>query len=408
MAKITIQTNTADSFKFKKDYYSEFEVKAKIFELKKIYKDNVDFYVKATQANTGDLLFSEKIEDITVDGTVYTNYEDLSEVLTPLLFKKGGGSGGGGTIIGVTNPLYIIDDNISIYPASSGNRGTISSSDYIKLSEFSDAEFYSLKTDLPILETSIQTWVNNKNYASQIFVSTNYYNKNEIDSKLSATYTAKGNVANFASLPTTDRKFGDVWNLLDTGDNYVWIENYNNTGSPGWDKLAGIVDLSLYHTITQYQGWVTSQNYITNSSLTTLLANKENLSNKKSSWSTTPTNDEYPTAKLVKDSMTPLIKITTAVSINSNTVDSNSLGMNGRTTEIANGSNNINFECLSGSAPIALTLMKTGTGTITFTAGSGVIIKDLDLTKVLNGGEGSQATLTSSDGTIYYLTVYNR
>jgi hypothetical protein len=58
------------------------------------------------------------------------------------------------------------------------------------------------------------------------------YNKAEVDAKLSAVYRPKGSVANFASLPTTGNTEGDVWNILDTGANYVWVLNVNNTGVP--------------------------------------------------------------------------------------------------------------------------------------------------------------------------------
>lgn len=76
----------------------------------------------------------------------------------------------------------------------------------------------------------------------------NTYTKTEVDGLLTAVYRSKGSVDNFASLPTTNRRAGDVWNLLDTGDNYVWVTNLNNTGVPGWDKLSGVVDLSAYQT----------------------------------------------------------------------------------------------------------------------------------------------------------------
>lgn len=76
------------------------------------------------------------------------------------------------------------------------------------------------------------------------------YTKTEVDGLISATYRAKGSVNNFASLPTTGNKQGDVWNLIDTGANYVWILNLNNTGIAGWDNLSGVVDLSSYATIS--------------------------------------------------------------------------------------------------------------------------------------------------------------
>ena len=114
MAKIIIESNGDTTFRFKKYPDEEFQIKAKIFEIKKIENSSEVYTVKATQANTGELLFSEKISDITVDGAVYTNYEDLSEVLTPLLFKKGGGSGGGGTGDGIVKQILSGSDNVSI------------------------------------------------------------------------------------------------------------------------------------------------------------------------------------------------------------------------------------------------------------------------------------------------------
>lgn len=42
----------------------------------------------------------------------------------------------------------------------------------------------------------------------------------------------------------TDMSQGDVYNLLNTGDNYVYVLDLNNTGEAGWDQLSGIVDLS--------------------------------------------------------------------------------------------------------------------------------------------------------------------
>lgn len=99
MAKIIIQSNGDDSFKYKKDYFTEMEVKPKNYELRKIYRstDPGDFHVQARHVYQNEILFDEPIDNISVDGTVYVTYEALSGVLTPILFKKGGGTGGGGT-----------------------------------------------------------------------------------------------------------------------------------------------------------------------------------------------------------------------------------------------------------------------------------------------------------------------
>ena len=63
--------------------------------------------------------------------------------------------------------------------------------------------------------------------------------KDYVDAKVSSVYKLKGSVANYSSLPTENLTEGDVYNLLDTGDNYVW-------DGTAWDKLGGTIDLSSY------------------------------------------------------------------------------------------------------------------------------------------------------------------
>ncbi|MBB6371508.1 hypothetical protein [Chryseobacterium shigense] len=96
----------------------------------------------------------------------------------------------------------------------------------------------------------------NNDYVQRGWVFNNYYNQTQINSLLSRTYRVQGSVANFATLPTTGQTIGDVWNVLDTGENYVWVDNLNNTGTPGWDKLSGMVDASGFIPRT---GTVTGQ-----------------------------------------------------------------------------------------------------------------------------------------------------
>lgn len=60
---------------------------------------------------------------------------------------------------------------------------------------------------------------------------------NYTDSKIVNVYTYKGNVANYASLPTIGLTIGDVYNALDTDINWAW------TGTV-WDNLGGTVDVS--------------------------------------------------------------------------------------------------------------------------------------------------------------------
>jgi len=61
--------------------------------------------------------------------------------------------------------------------------------------------------------------------------------KQYVDSKVISVYRIKGSVANYAALPSSGQVIGDVWNLLDTGANYVW------TGTV-WDALGTTVDIS--------------------------------------------------------------------------------------------------------------------------------------------------------------------
>jgi len=63
------------------------------------------------------------------------------------------------------------------------------------------------------------------------------YTKAEVDAKTSTSYKYRGTVDSYDSLPSADQTIGDVYNVLDTGDNYAW------DGSQ-WDKLGGMVDLT--------------------------------------------------------------------------------------------------------------------------------------------------------------------
>ena len=70
--------------------------------------------------------------------------------------------------------------------------------------------------------------------------------KNYVDTAVSTVYKYKGNVDNVEALPQSDNNVGDVYNCVDSGDNYVWTGNE-------WDKLAGTIDLSGYLTKSSAQ-----------------------------------------------------------------------------------------------------------------------------------------------------------
>lgn len=56
---------------------------------------------------------------------------------------------------------------------------------------------------------------------------------------VTSVYKVKGSKASYSALPSSGNVTGDVWNLDDTGANYVW------TGT-AWDKLSETIDLSGY------------------------------------------------------------------------------------------------------------------------------------------------------------------
>ena len=64
-----------------------------------------------------------------------------------------------------------------------------------------------------------------------------YYNKTELDGKLSGAMHFKGTKATFSDLPSSGQEVGDMYNVTETGANYAW------DGS-AWDKLSENIDLS--------------------------------------------------------------------------------------------------------------------------------------------------------------------
>ena len=53
------------------------------------------------------------------------------------------------------------------------------------------------------------------------------------DLGLDTIYNYKGQVATYDDLPSSGNHVGDVWNVVDTGENYAWNEDDE------WDKLTG-------------------------------------------------------------------------------------------------------------------------------------------------------------------------
>lgn len=83
--------------------------------------------------------------------------------------------------------------------------------------------------------TKDQTDANIKVVADDL--ANNYYNKSQVDSKLTSVYIFKGSVDTIEDLPTEGNVIGDVWNVRKNDTNYAWT-------SEGWDALGGTAELA--------------------------------------------------------------------------------------------------------------------------------------------------------------------
>lgn len=79
----------------------------------------------------------------------------------------------------------------------------------------------------------------------------------QIDSKINtaiaSVYKVKGSVANYEALPTTNVQVGDVYNLTDTGANYVAIEI---DPSIVWDKLSETISIDTSDFVTKKENLI--------------------------------------------------------------------------------------------------------------------------------------------------------
>lgn len=104
----------------------------------------------------------------------------------------------------------------------------------------------------------------------------------------------------------------------------------------------------------------------------------------------------------------PAIIIATSSNITTSTTNLNGYGQHGRNTIIDTGSTPISLTCLTASNSwFVASYTKLGSGPVSFVAGSGVTLVQVDGTLVLNGITGSTACLTRNSNT-YYLQISNR
>ena len=124
----------------------------------------------------------------------------------------------------------------------------------IQISEQTGSLEYAVIVAQETADRAQQTADDANNVIIQIpsqYVSQTTFNtfQTEVNSKLGVVYRVKGSVATFNDLPSDDNVIGDVWNILDTGANYVFTDDENNP----WDKLSETIDLTNYVTTTAFQ-----------------------------------------------------------------------------------------------------------------------------------------------------------
>jgi hypothetical protein len=127
------------------------------------------------------------------------------------------------------------------------NEFYITPDESVNQSDFDDA--IALKANAADVEAALELKANKSDVEEALALKADasaVYTKEEVDAKVSAVYRVKGSVDSYDALPTADQIVGDVYNVLDTGSNYVWTES-------GWDKLSETVDLSGYSTTEEIE-----------------------------------------------------------------------------------------------------------------------------------------------------------
>lgn len=123
----------------------EKQSKPKNYEVQKIGSE-ANFVVGIKNASTGEYIVENaRLDQIEVNGEMSSSYEELSLILTPILFSKGGGSGTGGSgiedivaganiFINKTNPLRPIISAKDSKVYKNGTNINIDSEDKINIS----------------------------------------------------------------------------------------------------------------------------------------------------------------------------------------------------------------------------------------------------------------------------------
>lgn len=121
-----------------------------------------------------------------------------------------------------------------------------------------------------------------------------YWHKGEkLPLETAGLYKIKGSVGTKTDLDfMTSMTEGDVYNVIETGDNYVYVLNLNNMGEAGWDKLGGLSDLSAINLQTVLDNGNYAQSDDANKSISIDLENGVITSNISNDIESTGINQE--------------------------------------------------------------------------------------------------------------------
>ena len=217
-----------------------------------VYEDELDNYYTKTEV---DDLVDEKVDKTNVANKVYGTDEygnqatiDVDDPLVgegPIVRRVGSG---GQVIVGNpqadnhATPKSYVDTELGKKVDKLTTSGLNA---YVHLG--------STQTEMPIATPATGDTIAKRESDGRLKVATptqggdattKAYVDDEIGKAVAGAYKPKGSVATYDDLPTTGNTVGDVYNVLDTGANYVWVEE-NGVGY--WDKLGETINWEEYN-----------------------------------------------------------------------------------------------------------------------------------------------------------------
>ena len=179
--------------------------------------DNIDSAISSTSANPvqNKVIYSElnKKQNTLVSGTSIKTLNNES-------------------LLGSGNIEIDVDGQLPVGGTSGQYLVKNSSTNY-------DTKWSTLDTSSFLTKSNIVNNITSTSATDALSAAQGKVLSEKIDEAVSSVYRVCGSVANYEALPT-NAQVGDVYDLLDTGVNYVW------TADSKWDSLAGTIDLSEY------------------------------------------------------------------------------------------------------------------------------------------------------------------